>query len=392
MCHTHTHTHTHTGLETLGELSRSNIPCLLTTSPEMYQRIFQLLTLSDCELILISLDSLYNLSTSVEIARKIIAVDRSCEVLVNLLTSKTEEFGSEAMKHVKVVENETTQQAILSKVRNATSVKGQGSTSLSALATSITQFPFRKQGQSSSSKSTEGTSKVLKIGNSLIPTLQGNKSTSKQGQLNPPPLSGALTTLGGQKVIPVLTIQQLQDLLVKNVPGISRMSGVSQSVATNRMGLPLTTSTNKGLPTSTSTVGLPLTTSTVAGSNVRVNILKSVDNGSLNTSVASGAGQSSLKTENKVLSLQPQVSTDTSSRASTPDSYSSTSSLITGATLQRGTTPISVPPVKSTSPMPGSISISSSQHSVSPTGPSTTSSPHSGMKTSVDTEEFTRQW
>ena len=393
-----------TGLETLGELSQSpaNIPRLVTTPSEIYQRLFQLLLLSDCQLILTCLDSLYNLSSSIEMARKILAVDRSCEVLVDLLTLRTEEYSSEVMSRVKVVENRTTLRGnrtaqsnmplSFPKTRNTTSFKGQGSSSLSALATSVSQFPFRKQGQSSfksplkSSDIGKGESKLLKIGNSLIPTYQ---STSKlQEQLSSSPLSRALTTLRGQKVIPVLTIQQLQDLLVKNVPGMPRLGGVSQSVSTTSLCLPPATPTT--------TLGLPPATPTVAGSNVRVSVLKDVDRSSVNTKVADTPGQSSLKTG--VISLQPQVSVaDTSSRASTPDSYSSTSSLITGATPQRGTTPISLPSVKSSSPTPANISISSSPQSVSmiPTCPSITSSPRSGTKSvwsSIDTEEFTKQW
>ena len=95
-----------TGLEVLGELAwcLHNEPSLNCTPMDVYYRIFHMLILPDCELVIASLEALYNLSFyGADIAESIVHVNNSIEVLVHLLTLKAESFGEEVLKQTMLV-------------------------------------------------------------------------------------------------------------------------------------------------------------------------------------------------------------------------------------------------------------------------------------------------
>ena len=63
-----------------------------------------MLILPDCELVIASLEALYNLSFyGADIAETIVQVDNSIEILVHLLTLKVESFGEEVLKRTMLV-------------------------------------------------------------------------------------------------------------------------------------------------------------------------------------------------------------------------------------------------------------------------------------------------
>ncbi len=178
------------GIEILGELSWTlyNMPRLLATPTDVYSRIFKLLLVPDALILLGCLDALYSLTfSSPEMGRNILTVDKSVQVLVNLLMLKMEDISSNMLKNVNLYERKTVSQSTTSK-----------STVDTTKSISHAQPP-----------------KSIKIGNTMIPTLK--LPAKSQGQLNSSPLSRALTT-SSQGFIPVLTIQQLQELLLKSVP------------------------------------------------------------------------------------------------------------------------------------------------------------------------------
>lgn len=177
------------GIEILGELSWTlcNMPRLLATPTDVYSRIFKLLLVPDALILLGCLDALYSLTfSSPEMGRNILTVDRSVQVLVNLLMVKTEDLSSNMLKNVKLFERKT----------------------VSSKSTTIDTTKFKSVSHAQPPKS-------IKIGNTTIPTLK--LPAKSQGQLNSSSLSRALTT-SNQGFIPVLTIQQLQELLSKSVP------------------------------------------------------------------------------------------------------------------------------------------------------------------------------
>ena len=90
----------------LGELAwcLHNEPSLNCTPTEVYRRIFRMLILPDCELVIASLEALYNLSFyGADIAETIVQVDNSIEILVHLLTLKVESFGEEVLERTMLV-------------------------------------------------------------------------------------------------------------------------------------------------------------------------------------------------------------------------------------------------------------------------------------------------
>ena len=94
------------GLEVLGELAwcLHNEPSLNCTPMEVYHRIFNMLILPDCELVVASLEALYNLSFyGADIAESIVQVNNSIEILVHLLTLKVESFGAEVLERTMLV-------------------------------------------------------------------------------------------------------------------------------------------------------------------------------------------------------------------------------------------------------------------------------------------------
>lgn len=90
------------GLEILSGLAwcLDNEAALLATPPEVYQYMFRLLLVPDCELMLSSLEALYTLSMySAEVAERLAGV-AGCVAL--MVTMSTTEVGEDAMRRVKV--------------------------------------------------------------------------------------------------------------------------------------------------------------------------------------------------------------------------------------------------------------------------------------------------
>ncbi len=112
-------------------------------------------------------------------ARNILAVAKSVQQLVDLLSV---DLGSEALKNVKIFENKTK-------------------------ATPTSKLTVETKSASNSFL------KSIKIGNTSVSALQ--LPGKSQGQLISSPLAKALAT-SSQSFIPVLSIQQLQELLAKS--------------------------------------------------------------------------------------------------------------------------------------------------------------------------------
>lgn len=94
------------GMESIGQLAwcLHNESALSRTPPDVYQRMVQLLLVLDCQLIVTSLDTLYNLSFYGEhVARAILEVTHSVETLVHLLTVTIEDLGTSAVEGLSLV-------------------------------------------------------------------------------------------------------------------------------------------------------------------------------------------------------------------------------------------------------------------------------------------------
>ena len=94
------------GLEALGELAwcLGNETPLSTTPTEIYEKMFQMLLVADFELVIASLEALYNLSFyGGDISESMVAVSRSVEVLMYLLTVQAESFGDDALARIKLI-------------------------------------------------------------------------------------------------------------------------------------------------------------------------------------------------------------------------------------------------------------------------------------------------
>ena len=193
-----------------------------------------------------------------EVAQQILLVQKSVQILVGLLVVKTEDLGT--LSKVKIFERKVVSQANSVQQAVAAANKKSGSSKVGP-GTPIRTVP----------------TKSLKIGNSTIPTVQSIKLPAlSQGQLGTSSLPKVLTS-SGQSFIPVLSVQQLQELL-KSMPPASRTSTV-----------------------------------TMAGGNVRVNVLstspaasKSPGGQSSNTPVVSKV--TSLSQSAKVMSASTQRS------------------------------------------------------------------------------------
>ena len=95
----------HTGLEILGKLawSFSNSAILLSTPPEVFSRILDILLVPDCELTMIALDSLYSLSLfGREIAERIAVVRGLIKILVWLLFFRVESLSPQNLGRIKL--------------------------------------------------------------------------------------------------------------------------------------------------------------------------------------------------------------------------------------------------------------------------------------------------
>ena len=99
------HTYRHvcfSALEILSGLAwcLDNEALLLTTPLEVYQHMFRLLLVPDCELLLASLETLYTLSMySADVAEKVAGVAGCVTTMVSMATA---EVGEDAMRRVRV--------------------------------------------------------------------------------------------------------------------------------------------------------------------------------------------------------------------------------------------------------------------------------------------------
>lgn len=95
------------GLEALGGLAwcfHNESPLSATTPREIYQRMVDLLLVADCQLILMSLDSLYNLSFfGREIGAAILTARHCVEILLFLLKFNADQLSAAAIEGVVLV-------------------------------------------------------------------------------------------------------------------------------------------------------------------------------------------------------------------------------------------------------------------------------------------------
>ena len=95
------------GLEALGGLAwcfHNESPLSATTPREIYQRMVDLLLVADCQLVLMSLDSLYNLSfLGREIGAAILTTRHCVEVLLFLLKFNVDQLPAAAIEGVVLV-------------------------------------------------------------------------------------------------------------------------------------------------------------------------------------------------------------------------------------------------------------------------------------------------
>ena len=92
-------------MEILGKLAwtHSNSSVILSTPPEIFHRILDILLIPDCELSMVALDALYNLSLfGREVAELIAGVRGLVEVLLRFLFFRVENLTPEALSRIKL--------------------------------------------------------------------------------------------------------------------------------------------------------------------------------------------------------------------------------------------------------------------------------------------------
>ena len=93
------------GVEILGKLSYSlpNLPLLLATPLEVYHRLLHPLLLPDCELTMITLDSLYSLTLHrPEVAQRVGVIHGLVDILVWLLAFRVESLPPRSLAQMKL--------------------------------------------------------------------------------------------------------------------------------------------------------------------------------------------------------------------------------------------------------------------------------------------------
>ena len=218
---------------------------------KIYKRIFELLLLPDCYLLLTALNTLYNLTILGDQATdKIIAVDWSMSILLDLLTLRVETFGEKALARVKLID--TAPPTTKSSVGGATSstkpistpgrgvqlrVVGRGGTAHPPASNTSKKIGGGGKVNSVAHGATSvGKTQMLKIGNTVIPTLNLGKKESGgimlsplvQSTSNPTPMNPVVKAILSSNVGP-LTLDQLQSLLVKNIPALPQSSASNKS-------------------------------------------------------------------------------------------------------------------------------------------------------------------
>ena len=257
------------GLEVLGELAWCfrNEVMIAGTPHTVFQRLFDLLLLPDCFLLLTALNTMYNLTLlSEQLCNGLLAVEKSLSVLLSLLTLRVETFGDTALSKIKLIDTTTKTVTLASSgtpYRTKSAKGGVGGVQVrvvpSASLTQLNTTSVSKQtsgGGGSLVKSNSTSSLVtkpqsaLKIGNAVIPTLNFGKKQQDQGGTTLSPLlqSSSNTTNPVVKAIlstsvGPLSLEQLQSLLVKSIPSLPQVSAsmLQKSLAsiTGTQGSPL---------------------------------------------------------------------------------------------------------------------------------------------------------
>lgn len=234
----------------LGELAwcLHNEIMLSETPHKVYQRIFQLLLLPDCVLLLTILNTLYNLSfLGEQIATEILTVDNSLSILVSLLTLQVESFGDAALARVKLIDKAPSTNKNTGNASKSASIlvpgKGSGggvqirimpggsAVQLSSAGVSKQIGTGLKANSGSQTPSPGIKAQSLKIGNTIIPTLNLGKKQQEHGGVNLSPLLQSSSNLTNPVVkailsssIGPLTLEQLQSLVVKSIPSLPQIS------------------------------------------------------------------------------------------------------------------------------------------------------------------------
>lgn len=255
----------------LGELAWCfhNEVMIAGTPYKVYRRIFELLVLPDCFLLLTTLNTLYNLTIlGDQIATNILAIERSLSILINLLTLQVESFGETALAQVKLIDNlapsndnKSTGSSVSVKQVSVSGKPGGGvqlrivpvGVAKQAGGTNVVKSNSVSQTPCSGTKI-----QTLKIGNTIIPTLNLGKKSQEQGGTTPSPLLKSSSNPVNPVVKAVLpssigplTLEQLQSLLVKTIPALSQASTTPKSLSS----LPTVTTAHSSIKATNSVIG-----------------------------------------------------------------------------------------------------------------------------------------
>lgn len=275
----------------LGELAwcLHNEPSLKCTPEGVYQQVFHMMLLADCELVIASLETLYNLSFyGAEIAESILQVDNSIEILAHLLTTKVEDFNREALERMRlimpnpqqlqlptnhVLAGSATANQISAVVNSAPVVVLPSGVHVNSVAigtdskmltpTSQIQPSLLKAGNVGSPQLPSVPSLSLKLSqslsqllthsnNSLPPVLTGKQIQDLLGQIrgeqkHPSTPSTPSLSTSSPPVLPILTGKQIQDLLLQvrgdpSTPSPSTPSPSTLSPSTHTPNIPIPSS------------------------------------------------------------------------------------------------------------------------------------------------------
>ena len=244
-------------MEILGELTwcAHNETVITETPHEIYRRLYELLLLPDCFLLLTTLNTMYNLSLlGHEITANLLALDRSLSILLSLLTLRVESFGNKALKQVKLIDTKpladknavsasssSSAKKVSAPVRIGGGVQFQILTSGGLVQVATAGGANKQAGSLKVSNPAANKSQSLKIGNMVIPTKNLGKKQPEQGGTTLSPLLHSTVNSTNPIIKAViapslgplgpLTLEQLQSLLVKNVPVVPQASSVQKSVS-----------------------------------------------------------------------------------------------------------------------------------------------------------------
>ena len=195
---------------------------------------------------------MYNLSLlGREITANLLAVDRSLSILLSLLTLRVESFGNKALKQIKLIDTKpladknavsasssSSAKKVSAPVRIGGGVQFQILTSGGLVQVATAGGANKQAGSLKVSNPAANKSQSLKIGNMVIPTKNLGKKQPEQGGTTLSPLLHSTVNSTNPVIKAViapslgpLTLEQLQSLLVKNVPVVPQASSVQKSVS-----------------------------------------------------------------------------------------------------------------------------------------------------------------